>query len=187
MRLLYALALSAALAPLAATTTFAQDPAPGAPPAPVAAAPSDVESIDAIVAALYDAISGAASEPRDWDRLRSLFVPGALLVPAAPRPDGTAPVRALGVEDWIRGAEVYFRDHAFYERETARELDRFGNVASAMSTYGSYATPDGEPFARGINAITLISDAARWYVVSIAWDVDREGNPLPEETSAETP
>ncbi len=151
-----------------------------APPAVPAADPADVESIDAILLALYDVISGGAGEARDWGRMRSLFVPGALLVPAAPRPDGTAPLRPLSLEDWIRGAEPFFAQNAFYERELDRDLEQFGNVANAMSTYGSYREPEGEPFARGINTITLVSDGTRWYVVSIAWDVHREGNPLPE-------
>jgi len=61
----------------------AQNPAP-APPASAAATtppanPADVASIDAILAALYDVISGPAGQTRNWDRMRSLFVPGARL------------------------------------------------------------------------------------------------------------
>lgn len=178
MRSLILSTLFFALAVVFAGSARAQDPA--APPAAPEADPADVASIDAILLALYDVISGEAGEARDWDRMRSLFVPGALLVPAMPRPDGTAPVRALSLEDWIEGASGFFAQNPFYERETGRTLERFGNVANAMSTYGSYREPDGEPFARGINSITLVSDGTRWYVVSIAWDVDREGNPLPE-------
>lgn len=150
----------------------------GAGSAPVAADPADVGSIDAILAALYDVISGPAGE-RDWDRFRSLFVPGARLVPAAPRADGGG-LRALGVEDYVRGAGAYFRENAFWERESGREVERFGNVASVMSAYESRREAGGEPFARGINAITLAHDGERWWVVSIAWDEAREGNPLPE-------
>src|SRR5207249_6447509 len=43
----------------------------------------DVESIDAIIAATYDVISGPAGKRRDWDRERSLFYPGARLIPTA--------------------------------------------------------------------------------------------------------
>ena len=45
--------------------------------------PADVESIDAIVAAAYDGISGPAGKKRDWDRERSLYIPGARLMPLA--------------------------------------------------------------------------------------------------------
>ncbi len=173
------------LAALLAVPALAQEPA--APPSAPGANAADVESVEAIVAALYDVISGAVGEPRDWDRMRSLFVPGALLVPAAPRPDGTAPPRVLGVEDWIAGAERFFAENAFYEREIGpRRTQQFGNVVNVMSPYGSFREPDGEAFARGVNSITLVSDGARWYTVSIAWDVDREGNPLPDDMVAPT-
>lgn len=174
---LYAL-LCAGLSVFGGASALAQET-----PAPAATTPAadsaDVGSIDAILAALYDVISGPAGD-RDWDRFRSLFAsPGALLVPAAPRPDGTTAVRALAVEDYVRIGGDFFRQNAFYERESGRRLERFGNVAHAMSGYESRRAPDEEPFSRGVNSITLVTDGTRWYVVSIAWDVDREGNPMP--------
>src|SRR5271154_7616598 len=61
--------------------------AQAATPAP-AAKPADVASPDAILAATYDVISGPAGQPRDWDRFRSLFLPGARLIPARARKTG---------------------------------------------------------------------------------------------------
>src|ERR1051325_8170084 len=63
---------------------------------------SDVASVDGIIAALYDVISGPAGQKRDWERMRSLFVPGARLMPTSPvRPQGTAPDAPLkGDEPW---------------------------------------------------------------------------------------
>lgn len=172
------LAVALFLIPLAQGLAWSQE-APGDSTLPVAD-PADVESIDAIIAALYDVISGPAGE-RDWDRFRSLFAPGAVLSAMVPRPDGTAPLRVFGYEDYVRFGGQYFQDNAFYEREAGRDLRRFGNIANAMSHYESRRAPDDpEPFARGINTITLVTDGARWYVVSIAWDEVREGNPLPE-------
>src|SRR4051794_4671809 len=49
---------------------------------PPAAKPADVESIDAILKALYEVISGPKGQARDWDRFRSLFAPEARLIPA---------------------------------------------------------------------------------------------------------
>jgi len=179
MRLLgFAILLLAVLA-VPTGNARAQDPV-AQPPAD----PADVESIDAILTALYDVISGPAGE-RDWDRFRSLLVPGALLVPAAPGRDGSARLRALTAEDYITWGSPFFRDNPFYEVEIGRRLDQYGNVASAMSAYASRRDPAEEPFQRGINAITLVSDGTRWYVVSIAWDVDREGNPLPEDLAGD--
>src|SRR5882762_1290326 len=72
---------------------------------------ADVESIDAIIAATYDVISGPAGKKRDWDRERSLFVPGARLIPTATVPGKTdvdlAPL-VLDVEGYIERVEPLF-------------------------------------------------------------------------------
>ena len=48
----------------------------------------DVASMDAILAALYDVISGPAGQKRDWGRMRSLFLDGGHMVGTGRRPDG---------------------------------------------------------------------------------------------------
>src|SRR5450432_4263344 len=73
-------------APVAQSNSAAAQPA--APTAAPAANPADVASPDAILAATYDVISGPAGQQRDWDRFRSLFYPGARLIPTDPKKDG---------------------------------------------------------------------------------------------------
>lgn len=164
---------------LALTTPVRAQEAPAEPPPP-AADPADVESIDAIIAALYDVISGPAG-PRDWDRFHSLFAPGAILLPMVPSPEGTTTLQVLSAADFVTWADAYIAENAFYEAETGRTLERYGNIANAMSAYDSRRSPGEEPFARGINTITLVTDGDRWYVAAIAWDQEREGNPFPPE------
>jgi hypothetical protein len=148
-------------------------------PAPTAD-PADVESIDAIIAAVYDVISGPAGD-RDWDRFRTLFVPGALLSPMSPGQDGSLELRVLTAEDYVLRAGPLFQQTPFYEIESGRRLERFGNVANAMSAYESRRSPeDPEPFQRGINSMTMVHDGERWYFVSIAWDIHRPGNEIPD-------
>lgn len=142
--------------------------------------PADVESIDAIIAAVYDVISGPAGD-RDWDRFRTLFVPGALLSPMPPGQDGSLELRVMTAEDYVLRAGPIFQQTPFYEIESGRRLERFGNVANAMSAYESRRSPDDpEPFQRGINSMTMVYDGDRWYFVSIAWDIDRPGNEIPD-------
>ena len=150
------------------------------PNAPVAN-PADVNSIDSIIAAVYDVISGPAGKKRDWDRMRSLFVPGARLIPTGPRQTGGYGSRSLTVEDYItRGGPSLERD-GFFEAEIARKTDTFGNIAQAFSTYESRHKPDEKPFARGINSFQLMNDGKRWWVVTIFWQGEDEKNPLPEK------
>ena len=178
-----AAATLAALAALAASprTAAAQDAAAAAPRATPAARPEDVASIDAILDALYAVISGNAGAPRDWDRMRSLFIPGARLIPTRPTAAGGAEARVMTLEQWIEGAEGYFRQTGFHEREIGRRVERYGNVAHAFSAYESLHAPGEAPFARGVNSIQLLKDGGRWWVVTIFWDAERPGNPVPAD------
>jgi len=158
-------------------------PAPAPPPSLAsrvpAANPSDVSSIDAILHALYDVISGPAGE-RDWTRFRSLFVPEARLTSVAKRPDGTAPVRLLTVDDYVKGAGGYFAKNGFFESAIVNHVDKFGNIAQVFSSYESRHAAAEKHFTRGINSIQLLNDGSRWYVLSILWDEESPSNPLPE-------
>ena len=65
------------------------------------ARPQDVSSADAIVAAVYDVISGPAGQKRDWNRFASLFYPGARLVPSIVSRVHSAAARASGLNQSI--------------------------------------------------------------------------------------
>ena len=77
---------------------------PGAtasPTMPPPARPGDVDTIDHILTAIYDVISGPAGAPRDWDRFRSLFYPGARLIPSNRNDKGIVAARVLSPEDYV--------------------------------------------------------------------------------------
>ena len=145
--------------------------------------PRDVASIDAVITAAYDVISGPAGKKRDWDRERSLYYPGARLNPTA-KPganDGLAP-QILDVEGFIARVEPYFAEHGFFEKEIARRTEQFGHIAQVWSTYESrHDADDPEPFGRGINTIQLFYDGNRWWIVNIFWQQESAEDPIPEK------
>jgi hypothetical protein len=158
-----------------------------APPPPLFAAQrpaadtNDVRSIDAILHALYNVISGPAG-PRNWGRFRSLFWPGARLIPTAVRPDSGPRATVLDPDGYAARAGPRFLQTGFFEREVSRRVERFGNIAHAFSTYESrHAAADSLPFARGINSIQLFFDGRRWWVVTVLWDAERPGLTIPPE------
>jgi hypothetical protein len=141
----------------------------------VAADPADVGSMDAIIKALYDVISGPAGQPRKWDRMRSLFISGARLIPSG----GAAP-RVLTVDEYIAQAGPNLEKNGFFEREISNKVETFGHITHTFSTYESrHTAQDAKPFARGINSIQLFSDGTRWWVVTVFWDSERPNNPIP--------
>ena len=156
-------------------------PLPAQDATPVARA-EDVASIDAIVAALYDVISGPAGQKRNWDRFYSLFVPGARLIPTGRTPQGEVRHRVMTPQDYAATSGPVLEQRGFFEREIGRTTERFGNVAHVFSAYDSRnAQADPQPFARGINSIQLLHDGTRWWVVSIFWDSERADNPIPPQ------
>ncbi len=141
----------------------------------------DVVSIDAVIAATYASISGPAGAVLDADRFRNLFAPGARFIPTQPRPDGTYVMNVRDVDQFVQAVFGQPRQSGFFEREIARQTERFGNVVSVMSTYESLrAETDPAPFQRGVNSTQLMFDGIRWWMVSIVWDTERAGNPIPE-------
>ncbi len=143
--------------------------------------PADVESVDAIVAAVYDVISGPAGQERDWDRMRSLFIPGARLIPTFRDSTGTWRHRVSSVDEWITNADPVLVGNGFFERELHRVAERYGNIVHLFSSYDSRRSPEAEPFARGINSFQLLYDGSRWWVVTIFWQGESPDRPIPAE------
>jgi len=151
-----------------------------APNAPVARA-GDVATPDAIIAAVYESISGPAGQPRDWTRFRSLMIPGARLIPSPRRTPGTTTPVVWSADEYIAAVGPALERQGFFERELHRTTDAFGSVMHAFSTYDSKRTPDGQPFARGINSFQLYGDGARWWIVTIFWDAETADKPIPPQ------
>lgn len=140
---------------------------------------ADGDSIDSAVRAVYDVISGPAG-PRDWNRFRTLFAEGARLIPVRATAEGGQPT-VLTVEDYEKRTTPTFAKTAFYESEVGQRVETFGNIAHVFSTYESRRAPGEKPFARGINSMQLVRIGNTWKFLTILWDTEREGNPLPEK------
>ena len=179
---LIALAIAFTMTTPAQTPTPQPQATPAQTPAALPAAnPADVVTIDSTLAALYDVISGPAGK-RNWDRFRSLFIPGARLILTAPRKTGEVGSTVLTVEDYVQRAGAFFEKEGFFESEAARRVETFGNIAHVFSTYESrHAKNDAKPFQRGINSIQLMNDGKRWWVVTIFWQGEDEKNLLPQK------
>ena len=134
---------------------------------------SDVATLDAILLAFYETVSGAVGQPRDWDRLRSLFLPGARLMPIVSIPGEKAGVRLLSTEDFIQRVEPIFAKEDFWERETSRQTETIGHFAHVLSFYESLRDPNGPPFEHSVNSVQLLNDGHRWWIVNLMWNTSR--------------
>lgn len=147
----------------------------------------DVASPEAIVSAAYESISRAPSEPFDWDRFRSLFLPEAMLLPNIEQTGGDAEV--FSTDEFIAWVEGYYTENArvggpddqgMVEEAVRNEVLRYGDVAQVFSTYQMHYWENDEILVRGINSFQLVQRDGRWWIVSIVWDDETGAGPIPE-------
>ena len=155
-------------------------PSAAAPAVTPAANPRDVQSLDAVVAAIYDVISGPPGA-RDWSRFQSLFAKDARLIAVRVPKEGKPTLAVMTPKEYEDRAGKYFLEHGFFEHELSRKSDSFGAMTHIYTTYESRETKDGKPIDRGINSMEFFFDGERWWCVEIYWDAERPGNPIPEK------
>ena len=142
----------------------------------------DVSSPEAIIAAVYDVISGPAGQKRNWDRMRTLFVPDARMIPTGKRSTGESTRRVLTVEEYITSSGPFLEKDGFFETEIGKKTEQFGNIVHVFSTYESKRTlADEKPFMRGINSFQLWYDGKRWWVITIFWQSESKDTPIPDK------
>lgn len=141
----------------------------------------DVSSIDGLIEALYDVISGPAGEPRNWDRFRGLFTKDANLCALGKDKEGKIRYRSMSVEDYVKGPGEYLIKNGFFEVELSRERDEFGLVTQLFSTYESRSKKEGPVIARGINSIQIAFFDDRYWLVNILWNAESPDNPIPQQ------
>ena len=139
----------------------------------------DVNSLDNILAALYEVISGEKGVKRDWARFKSLFIKDAQLMPSGKNKAGKIGYRVMTPKDYTDNAGKFLEENGFFEIEISRKTEEYGSLVHAFSTYESYHSKvEDKPFARGINSIQLMNDGERWWIVSIYWLGETKELPL---------
>ncbi len=142
--------------------------------------PEDVSSPDTIIEAMYECISGPAGE-RNWQRLRSLYLDGARLIPTGKRLHKEGGLQVMNIDEWIEDVQDYIAENDFYESEVMRHMDRFGDIIQAFSTYETRNQTESPPITRGINIFQLLKHEGRWWIVSVIWANASKDTPIPEE------
>ncbi len=140
---------------------------------------ADVKTPESIIEAVYDVISGPAGEEKNLDRLRSLFLPNARLIPTG-RMGEQPQYRSYLVEEYIKNDLRNLSEQDFYEQNIHAETEHFGDIAQVFSTYEFSRSPDAEPLSRGISSFQLWYDGTRWWIVNLIWHTEREDTPIPE-------
>lgn len=141
---------------------------------------ADVQSIDGIVAALYDVISGGIGQPRDWNRMRSLFIPEARIMAIGPKRDSKdLGLRILSISDYIANSGPILIETGFREKELSRKTEQWGELAQVFTTYET-TMDKNKVTQRGINSVQLMHDGTRWWIISLLFEAERAQLSLPD-------
>jgi hypothetical protein len=142
--------------------------------------PEDVASVDAMMKAFYDVISGPPGRPRQWARDRSLYIPGVTFVATGMGKRG--PYAAImDHQTFVDQTDSGFVHDGFFEQEIHRVTQTYGNIVHAFSTYEERRALNGSVAGRGVNSIELFWDGARWWIASAIWFTEDAQHPIPKE------
>ena len=139
----------------------------------------DVSTIEGLMLAYYDVVSGPANTARNVARDVSLHHPDAQLMVPERGPEGRPGLirkSVLQFHEWSKPTYAA----GFYEREIKREVRRFGKMYHVFSYYDTQKTPGGPSIGRGINSIQLYFDGTRFWIISETWESETAANPLPQ-------
>ena len=168
------------------TASLVQQPGPSAKPQAVDVPTveprqEDTATIDGIIKAYYEVISGPAGQPRQWSRDRTLYIPDIRFVAMSQDKKGYPRAHIASHQQFVDTSNDMLVKEGFYESEIHRSTQKFGNIAHVFSTYESRIKAGGPVTARGINSLELFYDGKRWWIASAVWDDERPDNPIPPE------
>ena len=139
---------------------------------------ADLTSLDGILSAFYEGVSGPVGFAWDREAQRALYRPGAPLVRLTRGADGRARPTVMDVDSHMDGSAEYLASTPFHEAEVERRTERFGDLAHVWSRYEARHAPDDpEPIFGGVNSIQLYWDGERWWITAVIWQNEGTGVP----------
>ncbi|MBC3873793.1 nuclear transport factor 2 family protein [Undibacterium flavidum] len=155
---------------LSSVAAFAQDA--------TAARTEDVSSLDGLMRAYYDVVSGGPNVARDVQRDLSLHHPDAALFIQSRNAKKESVLKHFTVQEYHANSKAFF-DSGFFENEIKREVKQFGHSIQVWSTYEMRKTLDGPVIGRGINNLMLSFDGKRYWILAETWDNETKDHPIP--------
>jgi hypothetical protein len=141
----------------------------------------DVLSLDGIIKAYFEVVSGPAGKPREWSRDATLYIPNVRFVIVKEGAKGKTAAQSMTHQEFADDSEAARGGKAFYEREIHRIVHRAGNMAHVLSTAAQSASANGPALGHSIDSLDLYWDGTRWWIASAnIWEVN-PGHALPSE------
>lgn len=131
----------------------------------------DVISLDTIINAYYDVVSGSSNDP--WEFARDKYIHSNNAVITRLDENGKAESHTLEAEYIPVGLSP---KEGFYEKELKRIVSKYGNIAQVWSAFEIRTEPNKESNIRGLNSIQLHYENGRWWIDSWTCEMETENS-----------
>ena len=131
----------------------------------------DVQSIETIIDAYYEVVSGSSSDP--WQFARDKYIHAKNAVITRLDENGEAESHPLEAEYIPLGLSP---KADFYEKELKRKVSQFGNIAQVWSAFEIRTDPNIASNIRGLNSIQLHHENGRWWIDSWTCQMESDAN-----------
>jgi hypothetical protein len=142
----------------------------------------DTTSVQNILDAYYDCISGPIGQKRDFDRFKNLFYESASFTYSYWNKEQTKASTMIfkTVDGFIEKLD-YLDKKGFYEYEISNTINEFGSVIQVFSTY-TYRVEDKSTEPKtGITSYEILFDGERYWILSMFWTIENERFKIPEK------
>ena len=149
--------------------------------AQVAMIPNPTETPEDVVAGIYDLVSFEAGKTPDWDVVRSLFIPEAIIVLRTSLEASTVFSLEGFVDDFVNFIDnTPAGEMGFTETVIRMKSMVFGDMAHVLVLYESHITGSSRAPRQGVDSFSLIKKDGRWLIVSITNELPTAERPIPE-------
>jgi hypothetical protein len=134
-----------------------------------------------VVNELYDLVSFDGGQVPDWERVRALFLPEAVIVLRTSR-EATSVFSVDGfVGDFVNFVETSSAgESGFTETIVRMEPVQFGDIAHVLVLYEAHLLGSDRGPRRGVDSIQLVRRDGAWRIAAIVNELPLDGRPLPE-------
>jgi hypothetical protein len=143
---------------------------------------NDTKTVQNILDAYYDCISGPIGEQRDFKRLKNLFHPEARLIYSNWNQEtGKAYLLVFKTIDEFITKLDYLDKKGFYEHEVSNITHSFSTVTQVFSTYRFRVEDKSIPDGQGITSYDIFYDGNRYWILSMFWAAENDKYKVPEQ------
>jgi hypothetical protein len=139
------------------------------------------EGPEDVIAKFFDLLTFEAGTTPDWDEVRSLLIPEAVVVLRSSR-DATSVFSREGfVDDFVNFIEnTPAGEMGFTEKIINMTSMVFGDMAHVLVLYEAHISGSPRPPSQGVDSYSMIKKDGRWLIVSITNEIPTADRPVPE-------